>query len=372
MIKTMKNIYVKLVNNEYKNITDSDRQELTDCLMFSFLKSLKEYPIKELPQDGNKVFTSEWISDNTIMFGTKNYKVFIYDVRKDKISLFKDHKDYCVKSILEENIKADDINFTGIKSIKRNNYLNFTSYSAHKDIYIYKGLMEYNHLYNAHENWISNLEWTDNKLISSSSDNTLKVWGSDNSLRLNLKTENDYVRNFKIKGDNLYLMYKNGRIKIYNMNKMKFESTVSRRIDRESVELKIFNNEIIKGYEHGVSIYDPRTMNRIKKLKLPYDSYGVRSIENNPYNNQIYSIGTDKSYLHFYDRRKGFIKSMKLKNVNYVRDENYNRIELSANVNLFDINNTSIFTHKYRGNQIFCGGGLTIAGLNGSFCSLIN
>ena len=347
------NIYHLLNGREYYQI------KKTNFLCDYYVLNLKE---KKISNTLSKIFTSTWISDRKIMFGTKDHQVYIIDSWDKKITLFKNH--------LRNDKRENDKNFlmytTGIKSMKSLD--DIICYASEKRIYIiYDGIVNSIEIDNAHEKWISSLEWINEKqLISAGSDNIIKLWSIDeDNYKLRTKKKlgpKSFPRDIKYNNEKISILYKNGNIEQFDINT---ENKIWDSLGKweESIVLNNdMNNLILHGYNDGVILYD----NRIKKkVCIENMTKCVRSLE--WCNNNTISIGSNKEKLIFWDiRKRQTLYEIKIgKNL----PSNNNNVLLNDFPQLGD---GSVFTHSYsRHGKIFVGGGPTAVGIDGNIMSLI-
>jgi WD40 repeat protein len=354
--------YKYLLKREYSSIINTDLQEEFYTKYFETYKQKKINTKNKF----NKVFSSKWIDKDTILFGTKDLKIYIY--KKNKISLIDDF-----------NIRD---NTHGIKSTSFNKNNKIIAISLNNKILLYdcnnypKYMFEFLH---NHEDWISNISWiSDNQLLSSSKDGTIRLWDINNRNNfINIiKQETIYPRYFVENNNKLNTLSYNGIINEYDLETNKLTNTFKNNKE-ECVVMKLNKekNILAIGECDVISFYDNRSHKYIMSIPTFNETYGVRSLE--WIDGNILSIGGGNGRLSFFDNRKdnGFIKKHD-KNFYSVnsgwmkKDETYNFLnEVSHND---DYKNISIFTHKFNhlNKKIFVGGGPTCSGVTGSFIEI--
>lgn len=365
--RIMRNIRRLLNISEY---TPLIQPVLDDFFYTKYLTVLKEKKI-DLDKDElrcDKIFCSEWLSDEVIVFATKDQKVFLFNSTNKKISLIKKYE-------LEPNRETG-----GIKTMHINPYTNYLALSSNSKIQVFNDIPREYKVLSGHTNWISNIEWiSHNNLITSSKDESVRLWNvEENSNKKIYKYDNNYCRDFERNENKLMCLSPNGIIKFIDINKQK-QSRELQNNEREQCVVVKYNKEknlLSIGSSNGINFLDCRQRKFV--LNVSTEGNGIRSIE--WYNNNILSFGTGNNQLSFFDMRYNELlkigenkeKSYKI-NIGYIK-RNESLINLEYNIDdiesLFDF---SIFTHKYNPmkNKIFVGGGSTFCEIFGSNISIL-
>jgi WD repeat-containing protein 40A len=134
---------------------------------------MQSSPVKMGPV--NKVFASDWSSDNQIIMGTKCNKLMVYDVKQDDICIIPALKSSDHSYTVPENHNC------GIHAIQRNpsGTLLATGAENPADIAVYR-LPSFEPVtvgQCGHKDWIFALQWLDDEfLMSGSRDSSLALW----------------------------------------------------------------------------------------------------------------------------------------------------------------------------------------------------
>lgn len=350
-----------------------------------FFKFLRQEPIDMNTAQLNKIFCSIWISEEMVIFGTKDKRLCWLNVKSKYIYLIKDYRTY------EEKEDIDLIrNSSGIRSIDYS--CNKLAVSVNNSVDIFNVIKDNGVIFLKKEksikvnmNWISNIKWMDyNKIIISSKDATIKLCNVDTNQYYKLyeysnnsnTVENlNYCRHFSQEDTTIYSLSPDGIIKFFDMERQKKFYEKSNDL-AESVVSK-FNkrrNLFTIGSRHEVTFFDTRVKTQILQIPNMNDLLGTRTIE--WYDDNVLSIGGGKNNLSFFDIRvnRGFIKFESTTKI-YKIDRGWVRTggiydELLTHRFNPDI---SIYTHCYNAykNKIFVAGGPTIMGNFGSHISIL-
>lgn len=356
--------FYKLLKREYKPLNYEIQQEF-------YSEYFRVYKQKKINTKNkfNKVFSSKWINKDTLLFTTKDLKLYIY-------------KKYKINLIDKFNIQN---NISGIKSTSFNKNNKIIAISLNNRILLYncnnypKYMFEFLH---NHNDWISNISWiSDYQLLSSSKDGTIKLWDinkKNNIFPDIIKEKVDFYSRYFVENNNkLNTLCYNGIIKEYDLKKNKLINTLKNNKE-ECVVMKLNKekNILAVGEYDVISFYDNRSNNKyIMSIPSFNEIHGIRSLE--WIDENILSVGGGSGRLSFFDNRKdnGFIKihdkNFYKVNPGWIKkDEIYNYLDDMSHNNYH--NNISIFTHKYNhyNKKIFVAGGPTCAGVTGSFIEI--
>jgi WD40 repeat protein len=347
------------------------------------LKFFREKPIDISKEKINKIYSSTWISEEIVVFGTKDKKLCWLNTRNKKIYLIKDYRTDEEKVNLELMIKS-----TGIKSIHYG--CNKLAISVNNKVDIYSD-KKCDHVFkkeksiNINMNWISNVRWADyNKILMSSRDGTIKLYNIDTNENHKIHeyrnhsndlTNSNYCRHFCHKDNTIYGLSPNGTMKFFDIQKQKKIYDKTNEL-KECVVSNLNDNLFTIGSNDVVTFFDTRIKEQILEIPNMNGLMGTRSLE--WYDDNVLSIGGGKNNLSFYDIRvnRGFIKSettTKIYNIDkgWIREDDlYQQLEFAY---AGEHTETGIYTHCYNQykNKIFVAGGPTSMGLFGSHITIL-
>lgn len=377
----MKNIYHLLSMREIS--PEIYQPLLREEIYTEALKFFREKPIDISKEKLNKIYSSTWISEEIVVFGTKDKKLCWLNTRNKKIYLIKDYRTDEEKVNLESMMKS-----TGIKSIHYG--CNKLAISVNNSVDIYRDkncdhIFEKEKSIKINMNWISNVKWTDyNKILMSSRDGTIKLYNIDTNENYKIhKYRNhsnemgnlNYCRHFCQRNNTIYGLSSNGTIKFFDMIKQKKIYDKSYDLT-ECVVSNLNKNLFTTGASNVVTFFDTRIKEQILEIPNMNHLMGTRTLE--WYDDNVLSIGGGKNNLSFYDIRvnRGFIKSettTKIYNIDkgWIRED-----DLYAHLAFTyagEHTETSIYTHCYNQykNKIFVAGGPTSMGLFGSHITIL-
>lgn len=356
---------------------------LRERIYTEMFKTFRQNPIKTDDDDKkfNKVYSSVWLDDQLIVFGTKDKRLYLFNVKSNKILLIEDYRTE------EDKTEEGKINSTGIKSIDHMGNKFAVSVNNKIDIFSHNIFtIDKMKTLSNNQSWISNIKWiNDNELFSSSRDGTIQLWNINNNANNTIyKYDNvsleemynqNYARHFsyKNKSNNLYSVTPNGVIKYIDIVKQKSTFKFNCNV-KECVVSKLNGNIFTVGSTNVVKFFDTRTKKSIMEIPNFNPGWGTRSLE--WYNENILSIGGGDTNLAFFDNRKnnGFI-DIDIGKKYYEIDPGWvERNPLYYNFQYQGVEeHTAIYTHTYNPskNKIFVGGGPTPMGLFGSFVTIL-
>lgn len=354
---------------------------LREQVYTEILKFLRQNPIDISKEKLNKIYSSNWISEDVVVFGTKDKKLCWLNTKNKKIYLIKDYRTDQEKEDLDLMMKS-----SGIKSIHYDYNKLAISVNNKVDIYSDK---KCDHVFkkeksiNINMNWISNVRWADyNKILMSSRDGTIKLYNIDTDEyhkiheyrnHNNDLTNPNYCRHFCHKDNTIYGLSPNGTMKFFDIQKQKKIYDKTNEL-KECVVSNLNDNLFTIGSNDVVTFFDTRIKEQILEIPNMNGLMGTRSLE--WYDNNVLSIGGGLNHLSFFDIRinRGFIKfetQPKIYNIDkgWIREDAlYEQIN-----NYGDNSQVAIYTHSYNRykNKIFAAGGPTAYGLFGSHITIL-
>lgn len=335
---------IPLLSDEY-----NDR---FDPLFFKSLNS-KNINVGEC----GKIFCSE-VMEDYLVFGNKEGSIFIYNFAHETFTKFKKH-----------NEEGSTYDIKGIRSIKKIG-LNKFCYGFQGKLYFVNDFRYDKELEKQlHESWITDINYYDNDIITSSGDKTVKIFNLENKeekelYKLDSEGE-EYIRNFERCNNKLFMLKNSGKYFSFDINKKKIIDYYNPQL-HETVCCS-YNDEkqiFVIGNKNGIYAKDFREKRKtgINHILIENDVSCIRSIE--WYNDNICTIGGRNEKIGVFDIRKGIITTLGIPVGKYVENEAYHYLSY----HLADYLDMSIFTHKYINNKrrIFVAGGPTVLGLEGS------
>jgi len=375
----------------------------------------------------NKIFSCEWLSNDSLLFGTKDNKLYYYNTnltnlikmempQPDIVNIYNDITDvdnyyykyknkglYCITSndqkkyVLANGYYSNDITLYGLDE----NKVGSEKLSA---ITILKN----------HKSWVSSIKWLNyDRFVSTSFDGTITIWSLSNVINTyelegsnNIpEISNYYVTNkdpitknkinTNIRSMDIHKYNKcnvtlssDGYVNIFDTNRDNKE--IYNKLlpyNTQTVDVNVNDNKntiAVASFEY-LQLFDPRAESSSYTLKKSLDraNLGIRSIE--WLSDNILSIGGSSNSLFFYDIRNNQYLNTKDSSSNNINPNNVLKCK-DGNLRYDDIstqyiendskvvNYTSIFTHKYSPNKdkLFVGGGPTHAPLYGNKMSIFS
>jgi WD repeat-containing protein 40A len=344
----------------------------------------------------NKIYSSSWISDQKVIFGTKCGKLMVYNVNKQHYSQ--------IESLQSTSNIFEPVKECGLHSIQINpsRSLIATAAGSANDVAIYNlpSLKPICVGEGAHGDWIFDMTWLDDQfLVSGSRDGSLALWRITDDIVDQVTSSDvpsfvysrplikkpcktaDRVRAmcFNSRRSELAVISTNGYIHCWDG--LRFKQVMSKRLPHEKENVCITVDDDIPLYAVGskttTDLLDTRTLQKIKSIKsLTHNSeeYGTRSVS---IKGNILTIGTGVGLMYFWDIRAGkylqsFINnkviSLKASKGWWQRDDNFvQNIEMIQQKYL-----PAIYTHCYdtSGTRLFAAGGPLQCGLRGNYVAL--
>jgi len=348
---------------------------------------------KSIPQM-NKIYCSQWLSHDKVIFGSKCNKLMVFDVNKhlySRIPLIRSPS-YTFASDRECGIYSIKINPSRnlvATSGKNANQVAFYNLPYLNPICLGEG---------AHTDWIFDMCWLDDQfLVSGSRDGTLALWRITDDIVEQVTSSNvpsfayskplakkkcktaEKVRAmcFNSRRSELAVISPNGYIHCWDG--LRFKQLMSKRLpyDKENVCLTADDESTIYavGSKFETYLLDTRTLQRTTTIKSRHNDYGIRSLS---LRGNLLTIGTGIGFLYFWDIRAGkyldssvyYRRAVSLKaSKGWIqRDDNFvQNFEMIQQKYL-----PAIYTHCYdtSGTRLFVGGGPLQCGLRGNYVGI--
>ena len=365
----MKNLHSLLSFREYSNNYKYE-ELLQESIHKIFLETLHQ---KSIPTLCNKIYCSHWITDDLIVYATKDKLLNLYNCRNNKTTLIKDYR-----TDEEKNNHEKIAISTGIKSLDYKNNKLIIAINNNIDMYNLNQFDKFDKIntFKSHTDWISKIQWVNggSNILTSSKDQTVKIWngyGVNTNIYEYEKYDN-YCRDFKFDKFNnkLYCLSSNGVVNFFDVTKRKKYYKIKLK-NQECVvsEYNYLKKLFVVGTKDSVILLDTRTKKKSLEIPNMNGNTGTRSL--GWYNDNVLSIGGGTNKLSFYDIRKnsGFIKNDNKNFYNidkgFIKNDSTYQMVLNSQV--------SIYTHTYNSNKnkIFVAGGPTMIGLFGSQMSIL-
>ncbi|XP_049848559.1 DDB1- and CUL4-associated factor 12-like [Schistocerca gregaria] len=369
------------IGRRYKKIQD----EVVRSILLSKIHHLKEKPIPEnMLSSLDKIFTSHWIDEDTIITGGKDNKLIIWDLSEPLIT----SREIKLPSGISE-MPLDNCGIHSITASPMNNYL-ATGAQNPSELAIFSiPDMKPRALLTGHKDWTFDCCWlSENDIVSVSRDKGLCMWNTSNisadspSLSIltpshSIKAHSRKVRKVKtnLTRCKLATLSADATMKIWDAPRLHCLSTSFLPETQELVclEWNFETNCILIGSQSGIQMIDPSSNKLVLNLNSMGSDWGIRSLSSNQ--NRV-TIGTGIGKLYFYDLRKMcfektreqqptplFLQGTKA----YLKRDMFYERYFSG----FDIPQ-AIYTHEYSpsGTRLFTAGGPLIFGLTGAYAAL--
>ena len=346
----------------------------------------------------NKVYASAFISDNKIMFGTKDNKLFLQNLNTSKL-----YNIPMLAPLKSKTKKSNQIN--DICHIKEHNII-VTNGVSTTDMVVYDAdtLIPFGSL-SYHKDWVYSIDTIDGCIVGGSKDGCVSLWNINQ-----IKTEKEHKINILNKPDhskeimngvgirclktnnigntgNIVCLMTDGSVYIYDAIKDKVCNTIYscipiKRSKSVCMDIDYNRGNIIVGSQLHIKMFDPRISfrkNNITNIKSNDDIWGVRSLS---INCDIMTVGGGLCRLSFID-----LKTNKYLNIMDKENNEYNsHLQIKScwirndgiYRNIFKRRNiptpSAIYTHSYSpsNDKIFVAGGPSSLGLYGSFIKLLS
>lgn len=354
------------------------------------LFSEREFPVGRI----NKIFTSQWLNDKQVVFGTKCNKLMVLDVQNGRLDNI-------------PSLKSSD-NSTpagcpcGIHSIAVNPSKTLLATGAENtnDLAVYK-LPTFDPVCvgeRAHSDWIFDITWLDDEfLVTGSRDSQLGLWQINNSedepptsplsslqvpeynfkspLLVKQCSDARKVRalSYHSERQELAVLSLNAYFHIWDIET--FTMVYNRRLphSKENVCMAVSKPRILYaiGSQSHVNLVDPRSKNTLTTIISKYRGGGIRSVS---FRDDIITIGTGVGYILFFDLRAskylesgcGHSCTLNLSKGWLLHDDNYIDFFMDQSYP------NAVYTHEYddTGTRMFVAGGPLPAGLWGNYAGV--
>ncbi|KAG2182981.1 hypothetical protein INT44_005962 [Umbelopsis vinacea] len=306
-------------------------------------RTLKESPVDITGSD--KVFSSYWLNDVDILFGTKDQKLRVYNVNHAKIfdiqlpsyspisNTLKDNVIYSRDSYRAQNFCRDNNHLpknltaplAGIRAISANPAGTLIAVASGNPYYIYildLPSLSSNTILQGHTDAIFSVDWIDNEtVISGSRDGTMKCWKLDGHKLQTVQEDNTRrpigileptwstteIDSQRIR-DLIYLDRKavtlssNGFLDIWDMEEQTAVNSFGLPFPLEAVCMagNMQNATVAIGSQAHVAIMDARSGSSVHTFQSVNDYTGVRSLD---YCDYIITSGGGMGHIGWYDLR---------------------------------------------------------------------
>ena len=323
-----------------------DKNEIGEYFLPIYIKSFKETTME---QPGcNKIFSSDWINDSEVVFGSKCGKLYVYNFYKNRLTLLREH----------------ERTTSGIRNIKRMDFDNYFCYSIDGKL-VFNKYIEVIRKVKIHDDWVTNFEMIDNNYVTTSKNGEIKIYDMIiNECKLVKKYKYDYVRDFIYRNKKIDMILKNDeecRIVNYDLVKNK-ETKIIDIKDKDCVIIEKFNNMNTVGSNKYITLYDERGKKSKIKYKIGINSR-VRSLDF--LNNNVISAGIGDNRLVYIDIRLNKSYHTRKINSEWIKEDHI------YDIMPVDYSSSTVFTHKMNGLKTFVGGGPTLYGLTGSYINIL-
>nr|XP_018915665.1 PREDICTED: DDB1- and CUL4-associated factor 12 [Bemisia tabaci]XP_018915666.1 PREDICTED: DDB1- and CUL4-associated factor 12 [Bemisia tabaci] len=275
----------------------------------------KEWTIPLTPM--NKVFSSQWLSDRQIAFGTKCYKLMVYDVvtqKLDQIPLLEGRREFRSDSMEDQGIHTLEIN--------PSRTLLTTIGNSANEVAVYKlpTLEPVCIGEKGHDDMIFDMVWLDDEfLVSGGKDTKMALWRVPQFKRfcpttthymepLVVKTVKnaDRVRSlvFNRSLNEIVALTLNGFIHVWKTEEFRQKITRKLQSSQENACMAMHGSGTVYaiGSKSYTALLDSRTIQPIRKIVSKNNGYGIRSLS---FQGDMLTIGTGLGTILFYDWRAG-------------------------------------------------------------------
>ncbi|XP_033749617.1 DDB1- and CUL4-associated factor 12-like [Pecten maximus] len=387
-----KDIFLYTQMRQYGNLKKKAQTVVNDYIARAVPSLLveKEFDLGEI----NKVFSSHWLNDRQVAFGTKCNKLMVLDSMTGKL-------------LQIPSIKSSDDSYPadspcGIHSIALNpsGTLFATGAENTNDLAIYQ-LPTFDPVMvgeKGHTDWIFDISWIDDEfLVTGSRDSRLCLWRVDNTEDIDQtsRLQSLQVPEYAIKGPESVeycdkankvraLCYNDYRKELavlslnayfYLWDVETFTARTYRRLfhTKENVCMCVSKERTLYavGSQSHINLVDPRCPNTLTTIISRYRGGGVRSVS---FRDDVLTIGTGVGNILFFDTKAGkYLEcgcghpcTMTVGNGFLSRDENYREFFMDNSYP------NAIYTHQFdsTGTRLFAAGGPLPAGLWGNYAGL--
>lgn len=391
--------------------------ELDSFTAFKLPYLLKErgIPLGEV----NKVFASQWLTDNQVVIGTKCNKLMVLDLstnRQFRIPMLKSKNTNRRSQTLHDTL---GFGFGGIHSISINpsRTLLATGGDCPDDVGIYS-LPSFDPVCigdECHNDWIFSMVWLDDQfLVTGSRDKTISLWRVTDSIQDAAKASStqldrtpmqiqsvirrhckgsDKVRalDFNHSKQELAVLSANGRLFLWDLKTFKQIADTKLKYQLENVCMTISWDHSLYavGSQSHISFVDPRSAKPIASIESRERGSGVRSVS---FRREILTIGTGRGSVMFFDIRAGKFLTSNMKPQQVAdfkpaktksgkqpiyklstgqgwlsRDDMYYEYFVDD-----ESHPNAVYTHEYdkSGTRLFTAGGPLPAGLSGNYAAV--
>ncbi|XP_072038065.1 DDB1- and CUL4-associated factor 12-like [Amphiura filiformis] len=404
-------------------------QSTWETVLGSYTASKLPYLIREheIPLGQvNKVFASQWLSDNQVVVGTKCSKLIVLDLttkQQFRIPMMRSRK-----SKLRAQTVAEALGFGlgGIHSIATNpsRSLLATQGDSPNDVAVYR-IPSFDQVClgdECHTDWIFSIVWLDDQfLVTGSRDKTIALWNVDESIQdeareccSSLESEagaihlNPVIRNqcsgkgsdkvraldFNRSKGELAVLSANGRLFLWDINTFKpiFSRKLKYHLENVCMTISWDHSLYAVGSQSHISFVDPRSAEPIASIESKEHGSGVRSLS---FRKEVLTIGTGRGSIMFFDIHAGKFLPPQMKIINKVDGPTLKKRRLVARPSSIfklstgegylckddlyyeyfsddEIHRNAVYTHEYdkSGTRLFTAGGPLPAGLSGNYAAI--